>query len=209
MDPTVGRAQYRSYVFSATIMLMKRFLNRALRILLINDTLVLIASAMIVPIYAVYVDDIGGDILDAGLAAGIFAVVAGFAVLVTGRIADRSRHKGRILAAGYLLSALGFLLYIFVDSIWQLLAVQALVGLAQAIIAPVFDALYTEHIGGKKRASSRWSMWESAYYFAVAIGAAGGALIVKLTSFDVLFIVMAAMCLCSGLVILSRSKRIL
>lgn len=177
--------------------------------MLLNDTLVLIASAMIVPIYAVYVDKIGGDILDAGLAAGIFAIVAGFAVLVTGRISDKSKHKARILASGYLLSAVGFLLYIFVNSIWQLLAVQVLVGLAQAIIAPVFDALYTEHIGSKKRASSRWSMWESAYYFAVAIGAAGGAAIVKLFSFDALFLVMAAMCLCSGLFVLSRSKRIL
>ena len=209
MNPTVVRVQYGSYVFSATIMLMKRFLNRALRILLINDTLVLIASAMIVPIYAVYVDKIGGDILDAGLAAGIFAIVAGFAVLITGRIADRSQHKARILATGYLLSSLGFLLYMFVGNIWQLLAVQALVGLAQAIIAPVFDALYTEHIGSKKRASSRWSMWESAYYFAVAIGAAGGAAIVKVFSFDALFVVMSLMCLWSGLFILAKSKRIL
>lgn len=190
-------------------MLMKRFLNRPLRILLINDTMVLIASAMIVPIYAVYVDKIGGDLLDAGLAAGIFAIVAGCAVLVTGRISDRSKRKGRILASGYLLSGVGFLLYIFVDNIWQLLAVQALVGLSQAIIAPVFDALYTDHIGSKKRTSSRWSLWEAGYYFAIAIGSAGGALIVKLTSFNVLFMLMAGLCFTSGLYILSRPKRLL
>jgi MFS family permease len=201
--------QYSSYVFSATIVLMKRFLNRPLRILLLNDTLVLIASAMIVPIYAVYVDKIGGDLLDAGLAAGIFAVVAGFAVLVTGKISDKSKHKARILAFGYLLSGFGFLMYIFVGTVWQLLVVQAVIGLAQAIIAPVFDALYTEHIGSKKRASSRWSMWEAGYYFAIAIGAAGGAAIVKLTSFEVLFVVMAILCFGSGLYVLSRPKRIL
>ena len=50
---------------------MKRFLNRPLRILLISDTLVLISGAMIVPIYAIYVKKIGGDILDAGVPANV------------------------------------------------------------------------------------------------------------------------------------------
>lgn len=209
MDRLVGAMQYGSYVFSATIMLVKRLLNRPLRILLFNDTLTLIASAMIVPIYAIYVDEIGGDLLDAGLAAGIFAIVAGFAVLITGRIADRITYKARILSVGYLLSAIGFLLYTVVGTMWQLLLVQAIVGLSQAVIGPVFDAMYGNHIGGKKHAPSRWSMWESAYYFAIAIGSGAGALIVKYAGFDTLFIVMSCMCLLSSLYILGQSKKIL
>lgn len=188
---------------------MKRFLNKPLRILLINDTLVLIAASMIVPIYAVYVDKIGGDILDAGLAAGVFAMVAGVTALIAGKMTDRVKYQGRIVGMGYLLTGIGFILYMFVGSIWQLLAVQVLVGLAQASATPAFDALYTKHIGSKKRASSRWSLWESGNYFAIAIGSAGGAAIVKLTSFDVLFMVMSGLCFISSLYILSRPKRLL
>jgi len=188
---------------------MKRFLNRPLRILLISDTLVLISGAMIVPIYAIYVKKIGGDILDAGLAAGVFAMVAGVAVLVAGKWGDHHGRLSRIVGAGYLLNGLGFLLYMFIGNIWQLVGVQALVGLSQACIAPAFDALYTKHIGSQKKASSRWSVWEASYYFAIAIGSGAGALIVKLGSFDTLFLVMAAMCFGSGLYVLTRPKRLL
>ncbi len=195
--------------FPVTISTMRRFLNRPLRILLVNDTLVLIAGSMIVPIYAVYVDKIGGDILDAGLAAGVFAMVAGFTAIVSGAMGDRIKHLGRIVGLGYLLSGTGFLLYMFVNSVWQLLAVQVLIGLAQASATPAFDALYTKHIGTKKRASSRWSMWEAGNYFAIAIGSASGAAIVKLAGFNALFLLMSALCYGSGLYILTRPHRIL
>jgi predicted MFS family arabinose efflux permease len=187
---------------------MKRFLNRPLRILLITDTLVLISAAMIVPIYAVFVAKIGGDILDAGMAAGVFAMVAGLTVIVAGKMSDRSKRLSKIVGWGYMLNGLGFFLYLFVGSIWQLLAVQVLIGLSQACITPAFDALYTKHIGGTKHASSRWSMWEAGNYFAIAIGSAAGAVIVHLTSFNVLFIAMSTLCFCSGLYVLTRPKRV-
>lgn len=188
---------------------MKQMLNKPLRILLINDTLALIAASMIVPIYAVYVDKIGGDILDAGFAAGVFALVAGVTVLVAGKVTDEIENKGRIIGICYLLSGTGFLLYAVVDTMTQLLAVQVLVGLTQASAAPAFDALYTKHIGNPRYASSRWSIWEASNYFAIAIGSAGGAVIVKLFSFGVLFTAMAGLCFLSGIYILSRARRIL
>lgn len=164
---------------------------------------------MIVPIYVAYVDTIGGDILDAGIAAGVFAFVAGCTVLVAGRVSDKMKHPGHIIGVGYLLSGAGFLIHTVVGTVWQLLAVQVLIGLAQACVAPAFDALYTKHIGSKKRASSRWGMWEAGNYFAIAIGAAGGAAIVKFSSFTVLFMVMAGLCFFSGAYMLTHAKRYL
>ena len=79
---------------------MRRFLNRPLRILLINDILVLVAASMIAPIYAVYVAKVGGDILDAGLAAGVFAMAAGLTVLLAGKWTDGIKHKARIVGCG-------------------------------------------------------------------------------------------------------------
>lgn len=184
-------------------------MNRPLRVLLVSDTLVLISGAMIVPIYAIYVDKIGGDILDAGIAAGVFALVAGIAVLVAGKWGDHHGHLSRIVGTGYILNAIGFLLYMLISNIWQLVAVQALVGLSQACIAPAFDALFTKHIGSEKKASSRWSIWEASYYFAIAIGSGLGALIVKLANFDTLFVIMSLMCFASGIYVLTRPKRLL
>lgn len=180
---------------------------KPLKILIFTDSLVLIAGAMIVPFYALFVENIGGDILDAGLAAGAFAIAAGISALVAGRLGDRVKHKEYIMAVAYLILALCFFLYSYVNSIWSLLLLQVVIGLVQAAYAPVFDALYGEHIGSKRTASSRWSLWESSYYFAIAIGAIGGAVVVNLTGFNGLFIAMALLCALAGLyVLLSRRQ---
>lgn len=182
-------------------------LNKPLKILLITDTLVLIAGAMIIPYYALFVEKIGGDILDAGLAAGVYAVVAGCAALAAGRWGDRVRRKEWIVGASYMVIALCFVAYIFVDSIWTLLGVQVVLGLAQAVYAPAFDALYTAHVGGPRTASSRWGVWEASSFFAIAIGAVVGAALVHYGSFTGLLLAMAGLCLFSGLYLLSLPRR--
>jgi len=73
---------------------MKRFLfNKALRILLITDGLVLIAGAMLGPIYTLFVEKIGGNLLDASLSGGIFAFGAGITTLIAGKFADKFKEK--------------------------------------------------------------------------------------------------------------------
>lgn len=44
--------------------------NPAIRALLIGDSLVMTASAMLAPIYAAFVTKVGGDIWEAGVTAG-------------------------------------------------------------------------------------------------------------------------------------------
>lgn len=181
-------------------------ITKALKILLVADSFVLLSGAMIIPFYATYVSKIGGDILEAGFAAGMFAVSAGIMTLFAGRISDRFERKERIVAMSYLAISLGFLLYIFVDSIAGLVAVQILIGLAQASYTPAFDALYTKHLGDRKKASTAWSLWESINYFSLAVGALAGAILLHFSSFNVLFIVMSVLCLVSSIYLFSLRK---
>ncbi|PIP24842.1 MAG: hypothetical protein COX34_02005 [Candidatus Nealsonbacteria bacterium CG23_combo_of_CG06-09_8_20_14_all_36_12] len=60
----------------------------ALKILLLTDGLFLLAAAMLGPIYAIFVEEIGGDILTAGTSFAIFALVMGTLILIIGRIED-------------------------------------------------------------------------------------------------------------------------
>jgi DHA1 family multidrug resistance protein-like MFS transporter len=182
-------------------------INKPLRILLAADTLVLIAGAMIVPYYALFVQKIGGDILDTGLATGAYAVAAGFATLAAGRWSDRVTRKEFIVAASYIVMALCFVAYLFVHSIWQLLIVQIVIGLAQATYIPAYDALYGSHVGGIRTASSRWSFWEASNFFAIAIGALAGATIVRSAGFSGLLLTMAGLCVVSGLYLFTVSRR--
>ena len=177
---------------------MKRLLfNKALRVLIITNGLVLVAGAMLGPIYALFVAKVGGDLLDASIAGGIFALAAGLTTFIAGRYADKIKRDERIVAFGYVMMAIGFFLYLFVNSIWFLFLVQILIGFGEAIYAPAFDALFTLHVTERK-AGREWGAWESMNYLTLAVGAVVGGFIVTNFGFSAIFIVMGLLCLSSA-----------
>ncbi len=186
----------------------RRILNKALRILLMTNGMVLVAGAMLGPIYALFVEKMGGSLLDASFAGGIFALAAGLTTLVAGKFADGYKRDERIVAAGYSLMGLGFFLYLFADSVWFLFGVQALIGFAEAFYSPAFDAVYTKHITQKK-AGREWGAWESLNYFSVAVGALAGGLIATNFGFKAIFVIMSSLCFASALYIFNLHKRVL
>lgn len=123
---------------------MRTLLTKPLRKLVRADFIALVAVAMLVPYYSTYVEKIGGDLLDAGVGAGVFALCAAAASLFAGIRADKIKHKSRFVAAGYLGLAIGFFAMIFVQNVWQLMIVQGFIGIVSASYQPAFDALFTQ-----------------------------------------------------------------
>jgi len=176
---------------------MKAKINKRVKVLLATNSVILLAVAMLGPIYALFVDAIGGSLLDASLAAGVFALVAGTVTLLSGRRVDKAKEKKVIVIVGYLIIGVGFLLYTVVDSILSLLVVQVIIGLGEAVYSPAFDTLYSKNLD-KKKAGFEWGLWESINYFSLAAGAIIGGLIVTYHSFNALFISMSVLCLFSA-----------
>ncbi len=170
----------------------KHFFNKSLRVLLVTNGLILISAAMIGPIYAIFVENIGGDLLDASIAGGLFAFTAGVVTLLSGRFSDKIRHSEIIMISGYMLIGTGFFLYQYVNSIPFLFAIQVMIGLGNAIYSPAFDKLYSAHLDSEK-AGTEWGAWESMNYFTTAFGALIGGIIVTVFGFNAIFIIMAAL----------------
>jgi len=188
---------------------MKKYIlnfNRAIRILLVTNALILLASAMLGPIYAIFVEKIGGDLMDASIAGFLYAITAGLVTLLTGKFSDKVRHNDKIIIIGYTLIGSGFLLYQLVDSVFSLFAIQALIGLGEAIYSPAFDKLYSKHLDYGK-SGAEWGSWESMNYFTAAFGAILGGLLVSNFSFSALFYAMAALSFGSGLYLYFLSPR--
>lgn len=185
-----------------------KHIRKSIKILLYTNGIVLVAAAMIGPIYALFVEEIGGNLMDASFAGAAFALSAGITTLLFGRIADKSSKKSLILALGYVLMGLGFFSYIFVESIMHLFLVQILIGLGEAIYSPAFDALYSEHIH-KKQSGTEWWIWEAVNYFALAIGAFVWWIIVTYYGFDMVFILMWVFCISSWISLYFVPKRVL
>lgn len=182
--------------------------NRAIRVLLFTNAMILLAGAMLGPIYALFVEEVGGDLLDASVAGGLFALAAGLTTFISGKVSDQIRHSEKIMVFGYAVMGLGFLFYRWTDSVWMLFVIQVLIGFGEAIYSPPFDQIYSKHLA-RTKAGEQWGAWEAMNYFMAAIGAFLGGLIVHRFGFDVLFVTMAVLCFTSAFYLLFLPTRTL
>ncbi len=164
-------------------------MKRGLYFLLAADAWANLALGMLGPIYAIFVEEIGGDILDASWAYFAFTFTSGVMIYLIGRWEDRVKHKEKLIVGGYALTAIGALGYMFVDSQTSLIIVQVVLGIATAILNPAFDALYSHYVI-KENETSNWGAWEGMGYIVAAIAAIIGGYTAHTFGFTALFVIM-------------------
>lgn len=168
----------------------------------------LLAKAMLGPIYALFVEDLGGDLVDAGLTFGVFAFAAGITTLIVGSLSDRVKEDELIISAGFLITAFGFFYYIFVDSLATLMIAQVIIGLGEATKFPAYDEVFSKHLD-KGTGGREWGAWEALSYFTAAIGAVGGGYLAAEMGFDAIFIIMGALSLWAAIFIYRLPRKVL
>lgn len=144
---------------------------------------------MLGPLYAVFAENVGGDILDITWVYALYLGIIGLGVLVVGKVADRIGNE-KLLVAGYALSAVGVFCYIFVNSLVSLLLVQLLIGVARALWEPTWYALYDTHSGNDAQDGYIWGLASGLWYIVSAVAMLLGGYVVVHYSFDMLFLVM-------------------
>jgi len=177
-------------------------MNRTLKILLLTDACFIFAAGLFGPIYAIFVEGIGGDLLDAGWAAAAFMLAAGVVVFLLSRWENRVHHFEPMIIGGYAIRTVAIFGYIFVADAWHLMVVQIILGLGEALTIPAYDALFTTHID-KGQEASRWGDWEAMAYIVTALSAVIGASIATAFGFQTMFIAMFGVSL-GGLIISIR-----
>lgn len=158
-------------------------MNALRKILLLSDAFFLLAGGLLGPIYALYVQKIGGDLLDASSSFALFMVTAGVVVFLLGLWEDKARHQKKFVIGGYGIAMIGSAGYLLVTSTFGLLVVQVILGFAVAMKDPAYDALFS---GSQKHLALAWGEWEAVDYFALGIGAFVGGLIATQFGFTVL-----------------------
>lgn len=163
--------------------------HKQLKLFLVANSFFIIALGMFGPIYAIFVQEIGGDILAAGSAWAVFMITSGIGIYIMGKVVDKLQREKPILMWGYALTSLGFLSYYFVSNVYHLFGVQILLGLSYVMINPASNSFYTKYLE-KGKFASLWSAWESSYFTLTGIAAMIGAFLVKIFNFRILFLTM-------------------
>jgi len=164
-------------------------MRQIIKILLLSDIMFMIAGGMLGPVYAIYVQNIGGNLLTAGGAWAAFAFSTGILILLMGKLEER-KNKIMMVITGSTIKAAAFVGYIFVSNPLELFAVQILLGIGVAINIPAWDTLYGKFME-KGKESFFWGLWEASSYIFSAIAGLTGAIIVTYFGFNMLFVLMA------------------
>jgi DHA1 family multidrug resistance protein-like MFS transporter len=188
--------------------MQKLEVNKALRILLITNASILLAGAMFAPISAIFVEKIGGNLLDASFAGGIFALAAGITIFISGKYADVVKENELIVVLGYVVMGIGFAILTIVNSVTVLFIAQIIIGIGEAIYTPAFDAIYSRHVT-HEQSGRQWGLWEANRHFSLALGAFIGGYIANRFGFHTLFIFMAVLCFVSAMYIFLLPRKVL
>jgi MFS family permease len=173
-------------------------MSKVVRTLLLAEGFFLFASGLLGPIWAVYVEKIGGDILEASGAFGTFMLTAALVTYFFSKIEDRQRHKAKFIIAGYLIGSVGFLGYLFVAGPISLFVVQAILGLTVAVKDPAYDGLFSRF--AKRHLTLAWGEWEAMDYLTAGISAIIGGIIASFFGFKTLILIMVAFSLLGFLI---------
>lgn len=164
-------------------------LNRHIKILLYGGNIWYFGEGMFGPLFAVFTERVGGDILDISWAWATYLILAGVLYIVVGKITDKYDNTEKIMVLGYALNALFTFGYLFVSTPWHLIIVQAGLGIAAAMATPTWDALYSRH-EDRKHGGFQWGLAGGEAQIITGVAIVIGGYIVSLVSFSTLFLTM-------------------
>ena len=161
-------------------------------ILLVGSNLWYLGEGMLGPLFAVFSEQIGGDVLSISRAWACYLIVMGLCTVLIGRYSDGRVSKEKIMLLGYGLNAVLTFAYLFVQTPAHLLLVQAGLGLASALAMPTWEALYAKY-EDKKHDGFSWGLFSGGADVMLGVGVLIGGVIVSHYSFSVMFVVMGCM----------------
>ena len=178
-------------------------MKKAAKMLLKENSVFELGAGLFGPIYAIYVTQIGGSILDAGLAWAVFLIFIGLTELVVAKYLDRFKMKN-VLIVTTLLSAAAIMSYVFVSNMYQLLVLQAVLGIISAVDKPTWSAWYST-FSKKEERGRAFALAGFTNNVGKGVAALIGAAIAQYLGFGILFIISGLLIL-SSLVFLLRIK---
>ncbi len=159
------------------------------KILLNSTYLWYFGAGMLGPLFAVFTQKIGGDILEISWAWATYLIISGILIIIMGKISDNFASKEKLMVAGYALNTIFTFGYLFVSTPIHLFIVEAGLGIATAIAWPTWDALYAKY-EDKKHDGYTWGLAAGGEFLMNGLALVAGGFIVEIFSFTALFIIM-------------------
>ena len=174
-------------------------LSKTTKVLLLGANIWYFGEGMMGPLFAIFAQKVGGDILDITWAWASYLIITGACYILVGKLINNKSYKEKVMVVGYVLNAILTFCYLFVSSSVQLFAVQAGLGIAEAIGTPAWDALYAKSLSEDCDAYG-WGLSAGQSQIITGIAFAFGGLITHFISFEALFVTMGCIQILAAIV---------
>ena len=179
-------------------------LNR-LHLLYTAHGIFMLASIMLVPLFAIFATEAGASILMVSYLGSVYFATKTGGVLIIRYLVPSIHQAGYLLRYSYLIKALCWFGLIFSNSLVVIFIVQAILGLAEGFQSPAFRTLTAHNLtNGKEMA--QFADWEIILAVTGIIGTSLGGFIATEYGFDGLFLVMGTLSLIAALLTLKVAK---
>lgn len=171
------------------IVLNKLPITKTVKILLVASSLWYFGEGLFGPLFAVFSQKVGGDLLDITWAWSAYLIVTGVMYFFVGRVLQHSKFQKEVMILGYALNTIFTFSYLMVNSVSALFFVQVGLGMAESLSTPIWDSLFANDLE-EKNDTFLWGLATGHTHFVTGIAVAIGGLITYYISFQVLFIIM-------------------
>jgi predicted MFS family arabinose efflux permease len=165
-------------------------MNRYLKILLTINSISIIADYLLIPIFAIFITEIGQKGQLAGILFSFQFFISAVVGILVSRIYDHKGLSDTFIELNYLLKGIAWSILAFNQSIPTLLIAQLFIGIAGAIGAPAYQSLISEHLD-KDRHIGDWSITLLSKNISVALGSILSGFLFYTLGFNYLFAIMA------------------
>lgn len=171
--------------------------DRRLKWLLASQSIALFGTGLVFPFYVVFTRELGANFTEFGIAYALFSVSGAATHWLVGRWSDRLGRRPFLLLNAWGTAAL-FLLFPMVTTIWQLYALQVVLGVFGAMHRTTEKALVADLTDGQDRGRVI-----GAYHGWVAVSSAlavvAGGWLIDLFTLDVIFYIGSPILFASGI----------
>ena len=181
-------------------------INPLYKLLISAYSVSLFSEWVLLPIYAVFVQKIWWDILDAAWAMAVFLVMQWIFTIIIHRLNFTKKHRIILMVVGRAIWLFGIWLYLGVSSTWMLFVTQIFVALGNSIADPIFDEELADNTDKNNKLMERW-IWEWLQDIANGIAAVIGWLIASFFGFKSLILFMILTGTISLIIILFYVKK--
>lgn len=174
-------------------------MHKNIKILLGASILIHSGVNFLSPIFAIYIKKIGGTLIDAGVAIGIYAILKGIFYFIFKNIKEEKLSKKAMISGGYFIMFTGYFLYLFANMPVQVYFIQAILSIGETMITPSWSAVIAMSLekGKERHIYSNFYGYRSLFEGAAAIT---GGLFAMNFGFDAVFIIMCVFAFSSGII---------